>query len=76
MELSMKITFLKSFRFCGAIYITGQTSPSKRFPTIPFNDHQTSSLESTGNISVEVLKVVKALKTASKPTTEGDKVVS
>ena len=50
----MKITFLKSFKFCGVKYATGQTSPSKRFPDVPFDDRQISVLVSMGYIQVDI----------------------
>ena len=66
-----KITFLKSFKFCGSKYSTGQTSPSKRFPVIPFNDIQIGVLVDMGNISVEEPKEVIVEKAAAKETKAG-----
>tara|TARA_R110000851_G_scaffold277149_1_gene430280 strand:+ start:351 stop:560 length:210 start_codon:yes stop_codon:yes gene_type:complete len=63
-----KITFLKSFKFCGSGYSTGQTSPSKRFPTIPFNDVQLDILSGMMYISIEGTDEVAIEKPVAKET--------
>lgn len=54
-----KVNILKSFKFCGNKYVAGQTSPSKRFPTIPFKDYQISTLVYMKFISVDEPKETK-----------------
>lgn len=48
----MKITILKSFKFAKVTYKAGQTSPSKRYPKIPFDSIQQNVLKDMGNISI------------------------
>jgi len=63
----MKITILKSFKFAKVAYKAGQTSPSKRYPEIPFDSIQLGVLKDMGNISItEDTKV--AVKSSKSPT--------
>jgi predicted transcriptional regulator len=59
----MKITILKNFKFAKVEYRAGQESPSKRYPTIPFNKVELKVLKDMGNISV-----TEAPKASPKPT--------
>lgn len=56
--MNMKVNILKSFKFCGNKYVAGQYSPSKRFPTIPFNELQLKVLVDMKHVSIEEDKVV------------------
>ena len=59
----MKITILKSFKFAKVAYKAGQTSPSKRYPKIPFDSIQLGVLKDMGNISItEDIKVTETPK--------------
>lgn len=72
-EARMKVTILKSFKFAKVEYKQGQVAPSKRHPTIPFNEIQLGVLKDMGNISIteEVKVAVKASNTeAVKAKTE------
>lgn len=48
----MEVLILKNFKFAGAEYRVDQKAPSKRYPTVPFNEVEIGVLVGMGYIKV------------------------